>query len=114
MQSLPAGVQARAADVWSSSILAYGRPVVLRPNDESPEVACKAFCKRPKILGLFDRTEQSYDQTRFMVMVRAQDFPTGVDKFDRVRWDEQDHAVISYTEVEMNGVVFGYRLLVKG
>lgn len=113
--SFPAGIPATAADVWSSSILTFGRQVTFRPNDGSPEVSCKAFCKRPKILGLFDRTEQSYDQTRFTVMVRSQDIPAGrIAKFDRVRWDGQDHAVISYTEIEIGGSLFGYRLLVKG
>lgn len=112
--TFPAGIPAQAADLWSSTILTWGRDVTLRPNDGSPEITCKAFCKRPKILGLFDRTEQSYDQTRFMVMLRVQDVPDGVDKFDRVRWDDQDHAVLSQTQVEMGGTLFGYRLLVKG
>jgi hypothetical protein len=112
--SFPAGISAQAADVWGSSIQAFGRSVTLRPNDGSPEVTCKAFCKRPKILGLFDRTEQSYDQTRFMVMLRSQDVPGTPAKFDRVRWDDQDHAVISITEVELGAGVFGYRFLVKG
>lgn len=112
--SFPAGIPDKAADVWGSTIQAFGRQVTLRPNDESPEVSCKAFCKRPKILGLFDRTEQSYDQTRFMVMVRAEDVPGGVEKFDRVRWDDQDHAVLSVTEIDLGTGVFGYRLLVKG
>jgi hypothetical protein len=114
MFAFPAGISETASDVWSSSIQAFGRTVTLRPNDGSPETTCKAFCKRPKILGLFDRTEQSYDQTRYMVMLRAQDVPDGVVKFDRVRWDSQDHAVISYTEVDLGTGVFGYRLLVKG
>jgi hypothetical protein len=112
--SFPPGVPTQAADVWSSSILAYGRDVTLRPNDLSPEIVCKAFCKRPKILGLFDRTEQSYDQTRYMVLLRAQDLPNGPYKFDRVRWDNIDHAVISITEVDLGTGAFGYRLLVKG
>jgi hypothetical protein len=112
--TFPSGVSAQAAEVWSASIQAYGRDVTLRPNDLSPEVVCKAFCKRPKILGLFDRTEQSYDQTRYMVMIRAQDVPGGVDKFDRVRWDDVDHAVISVTDVDLGAGTFGYRLLVKG
>jgi hypothetical protein len=112
--SFPAGIPGKAADVWGSSIQAFGRAVTLRPNDQSPEVACKAFCKRPKILGLFDRTEQSYDQTRYMVMLRAEDVPGTPHKFDRVRWDNQDHAVISITEVDLGTGVFGYRFLVKG
>lgn len=113
--SFPPGVPGKAADVWNSTIQAFGREVTLRPNDGSAEVSgIKAFCKRPKILGLFDRTEQSYDQTRFMVMLRATDVPAPVEKFDRVRWDDQDHAVLSITEVDLGTGVFGYRLLVKG
>ena len=114
MATFPSGIPAQAADIWRSSIQEFGRSVTLRPNDGSPEVECKAFCKRPKILGLFDRTEQSYDQTRFMVMISAVDVPAGVAKFDRVRWDSQDHVVLSYTEVDLGTGVFGYRLLVKG
>lgn len=115
MFAFPSGIPSTASDVWSSSIQAFGRQVTLRPNDGSADVACKAFCKRPKILGLFDRTEQSYDQTRFMVMLRAADVPPGgVSKFDRVRWDGQDHVVLSYTEIDLGVGVFGYRLLVKG
>ena len=112
--TFPSGIPTQAKDLWDSSIQAFGRDVTFRPNDGSPDITCKAFCKRPKILGLFDRTEQSFDQTRFMVMVRAMDVPNGVDKFDRVRWDSQDHAVLSYTEVDLGVGVFGYRLLVKG
>lgn len=114
--TFPAGIPAMAKEVWDSSILAFGREVVLRPNDGSPDhPPCKAFCKRPKILGLFDRTEQSYDQTRYMVMLRAEDLPPeGPAKFDRVRWDDQDHAVLSVTEVDLGAGAFGYRLLVKG
>jgi hypothetical protein len=113
--TFPAGIPAQAEDVWNSSITTFGRTVACRANDGSPDVTCKAFCKRPKILGLFDRTEQSYDQTRYMVMVRASDMPAeGPLKFDRVRWNEQDHAVLSVTEVDLGTGVFGYRLLVKG
>lgn len=112
--SFPAGIPGKAADVWGSTIQAFGRTVTLRPNDGSAETTCKAFCKRPKILGLFDRTEQSYDQTRYMVMVRAEDITPPIDKFDRVRWDDQDHAVLSITEIDLGTGVFGYRLLVKG
>jgi hypothetical protein len=112
--SFPAGIPGKAADVWGSSIQAFGRTVTLRPNDQSPEVTCKAFCKRPKILGLFDRTEQSYDQTRYMVMLRAEDVPGTPYKFDRVRWDNQDHAVLSITEIDLGTGTFGYRFLVKG
>jgi hypothetical protein len=49
-----------------------------------------------------------------MVMLRSQDVPGTPAKFDRVRWDDQDHAVISITEVELGAGVFGYRFLVKG
>lgn len=111
---IPSAVITKAAAVWSDTIQALGRDVVLRPNDGSPDIPCKAFCKRPKILGLFDRTQQSYDQERYMVMLRASDVSGGVDKFDRVRWDDEDHAVISITQVEMGSTLFGYRLLVKG
>lgn len=114
MVSFPTGISAQAADIWRSSIETFGRMVTLRPNDGSPSIDCKALCKRPKILGLFDRTEQSYDQTRFMVMVSAVDVPNGVSKFDRVRWDNQDHVVLSFTEVDLGSGIFGYRFLVKG
>jgi hypothetical protein len=112
--TFPSGIPQSAADLWASSINAFGRTVTLRPNDGSPEVECKAFCKRPKILGLFDRTEQSYDQTRYMVLVNRSDVPGSIAKFDRVRWNNQDHIVISHTEVDLGVGVFGYRLLVKG
>lgn len=114
--TFPAGIPAMAEDVWGSSIVAFGREVTLKSNDGvTPDIVCKAFCKRPKILGLFDRTEQSYDQTRYMVMVRASDLPAeGPQKFDRVRWNNQDHAVLSITEIDLGTGVFGYRLLVKG
>ena len=68
-------------------------------------------------MGLFDRTEQSYDQTRYMVMVKASDFDVnGVDpeKFDRIEWNNQDHATLSVTKVRIGQLVFGYRILVKG
>lgn len=111
---VPSSVVTKASTVWSDTIQGFGRTVTLKPNDGSPETTCKAFCKRPKILGLFDRTEQSYDQERYVVILRAQDVPDGVEKFDRVRWDDEDHAVISYTQVELVNTLFGYRLLVKG
>ncbi len=112
--TFPPGVPAQAADLWSSTIQTWGRTVTFKSNDGTEELTCKAFCKRPKILGLFDRTEQSYDQTRYMVMVRAQDMPEDIYKFDRIRWDDQDHAILSVTDIEMGAGVFGYRLLVKG
>lgn len=110
-------VAARAKQVWDATIQTYGRTVSLRPiEDDAPEVAgIKAFCTRPKILGLFDRTEQSFDQTRFVVQLRVQDIPaSGIDKFDRVHWDGIDHAVMSVTEVVLSDLQIGYRLLVKG
>ena len=111
---IPANVTAKAAAMWSEAIDKWGRTVTFKPIDGSPSIDCKAFCKRPKILGLFDRTEQSYDQERYVVMVNSSDLPSGVVKFDRIRWNNEDHAVISYTEVEMSGTLFGYRILVKG
>lgn len=116
LPGIPANIVAQAASVWSDAILAYGRDVSFKPNDLGPTLNnIKALCRRPKILGLFDRTEQSYDQERYVVMVRSQDMPVdGVDKFDRIRWDNEDHVVISITKVELSGTVFGYRFLVKG
>lgn len=112
---IPASVIATAAQVWSDSILAYGSDVLFKPKDGSTPVTRKALCRRPKILGLFDRTEQSYDQERYVVMVRSQDIPASeVEKFDRIRWDSEDHVVISVTKVELGGTVFGFRILVKG
>lgn len=114
---LPPGVGTKAAEIWVAAIDAYGRPdVFFKPNDGGPTVGpIKAFCSRPKILGLFDRTEQSYDQTRWMVSVKVSDFPDGVDKFDRIRWDDEDHAVLSQpTPVRVGSLLFGYRILVKG
>lgn len=112
---IPANIVATAAQVWSDSILAYGKDVQFKPKDGSTPVTRKALCRRPKIMGLFDRTEQSYDQERYVVMVRAQDIPGGeVEKFDRVRWDSEDHVVLSVTQVELMGTVFGFRILVKG
>ncbi len=116
MASLPR-VAARAKAVWEAAIETYGRTVTLRPLDPADEEIqdVKAFCTRPKILGLFDRTEQSFDQTRFIVQFRAMDVPEGgVEKFDRIRWSDTDHAVISVTEVVLSDVVIGYRFLVKG
>lgn len=116
LPGVPANIVATAASVWSDSILAYGRDVTFKPIDGTTPVTIKALCRRPKILGLFDRTEQSYDQERYVVMVRSQDIPTSaeVEKFDRVRWDDEDHAVISVTQVELSGTLFGFRILVKG
>lgn len=106
-----------AKAVWKDTIAQYGREITLHNVDDSVIVGpIKAFCKRPKILGLFDRTEQSYDQERYMVMLDADDIPPGVDpqKFMRARWDEEDHVFLSVTKVDLRGTVFGYRILVKG
>lgn len=105
---------AKAKSVWKDTIAAYGREVTFTSLETSASKTVKAFCKRPKILGLFDRTEQSYDQERYMVIVDADDFAEDPAKFDRVRWDNEDHAVLSLTQVDLMGTVFGYRILVKG
>jgi len=110
-------VLSSAKAVWKDTIAQYGREITLHNVDDSLIVGpIKAFCKRPKILGLFDRTEQSYDQERYMVMLDADDIPADVDptKFMRARWDDEDHVFLSTTKVELRGVVFGYRILVKG
>ena len=111
---IPATTLAQAKTVWKESIAAYGREVQFQSDDESVTKTVRAFCKRPKILGLWDRTEQSYDQERYMVIVDGDDFPTGARKFARIRWNNEDHAVLSVTEVDIAGTVFGYRILVKG
>lgn len=105
-----------ARDVWNDSIQKFGRLVDYERNEDGVTISgIKAFCKRPKILGLFDRTEQSYDQERYMVLLRADALGGNPPvKFDRFRWDGEDHAVISVTVVDLQGVVFGYRVLVKG
>lgn len=106
-----------ARQVWKQTIAQYGRDVTLENADGSVIVGpIKAFAKRPKILGLFDRTEQSFDQERYMLMVDADDIPAGVDpeKFMRANWDNEQHSFISVTKLDLKGVVFGYRILVKG
>jgi len=106
-----------AKQVWKETIAQYGREVTLENADGSNIVGpIKAFAKRPKILGLFDRSEQSYDQTRYMLLVDADDIPPGVDleKFMRANWDGEEHMFMSVTKVDLSGVVFGYRILVKG
>lgn len=117
---------AQAKAVWKESIAEYGRTVELEaeygaavevePGAVELRKTVKAFVKRPKIMGLFDRTEQSYDQEKYQVLVDADDFPVGSEprKFMRVNWDGEQHAMISVTEVELKGVVFGYRILTKG
>lgn len=114
---IPESVLANAKQVWKESIAKFGREITLSNADESLTIGpIRAFTKRPKILGLFDRTEQSYDQERYMVMVDADDFPTDVtpEKFMRARWDDEDHSFISVTQVDLLGTVFGWRILVKG
>jgi hypothetical protein len=51
-----------------------------------------------------------------MVICDADDFPANMDpaKFMRASWDGEDHVFISITKVDLKGVVFGYRILVKG
>jgi len=106
-----------AKSVWKQTIAQYGQEITLKSADELTVLGpIKAFCKRPKILGLFDRTEQSYDQEKYMVICDADDFQNGLDpaKFMRASWDGEDHVFISVTKVDLKGVVFGYRILVKG
>jgi hypothetical protein len=112
---IPSAVLADAAELWADSIDKFGRDVVFSSIDGALVVPIKAFCKRPKIMGLFDLTQQSYNQERYIVIVKAADM-AGHDpaKFDRCRWDEEDHAVISVTQVDLQGVVFGFRFLAKG
>jgi hypothetical protein len=107
---------AQARQVWNEAIAMYGRDIVLENADGTASKPVKAFCKRPKILGLWDRTQGSYDQERYMVLLRADDFLEGLtpEKFQRAVWNDEDHVFISVTEVDLSGVVFGYRILVKG
>lgn len=108
----------KARETWKQTIQEYGRLVDLESADGLfSRQAVRAFCKRPKTMGQYDRTEQSYDQERYMVILDADDF-TGdnlkPDKFARVIWDGERHAILSCTEVELRGIVFGYRVMVKG
>jgi hypothetical protein len=113
---VPQNVLNNAKAVWKETIAKWGREITLHNADNSLIVGpIKAFCKRPKILGLWDRAEQSYDQERYMVMIDVDDLgSTEPEKFMRARWDDEDHAFISVTKVDLMGVVFGYRILVKG
>lgn len=114
---IPQSVLASAKQVWKESIAGFGREITLHNADDSLIVGpVKAFCKRPKILGLFDRTQASYDQERYMVLLDVDDLPPGVDpeKFMRAKWDEEDHTFVSVTQVDLMGVVFGWRIMVKG
>lgn len=110
------GMIAKARAVWEQMIDAQGRTVSLTDTTGTLSKDIKAFVKRPKILGLFDRTEQSYDQEKYMLLVKAVDFPTGYEpaKFFRATWDGEDHIFISTTAVDLAGDTFGYRILVKG
>jgi hypothetical protein len=109
-------VLANARDVWNQTIQQYGREVQLSNLDGTLSKPIKAFVKRPKILGLFDRTQASYDQEKWMLICRADDFPAGFtpEKFMRATWDSEDHSFLSVTPVDLSGVIFGYRILVKG
>ena len=109
-------VLANARDVWNQSIAQYGRNVLISNRDGTLSKTIKAFTKRPKILGLFDRTQASFDQEKWMLICRADDFPIGYtpEKFMRAAWDDEEHSFISVTPVDLAGVVFGYRILVKG
>lgn len=106
---------AKAKQVWNETIDQHGRMIDLADLDGLLSKSVKAFCKRPKILGLFDRTEQSYDQEKYMVLLKAEDFTDVLpEKFIRARWDNEDHSFISVTQVDLQGVVFGFRVMVKG
>jgi hypothetical protein len=112
-----AATLAKAKQVWNEAIEANGREVTLYDMEGTIALPIKAFVKRPKILGLFDRTEQSFDQERYMLLLKADDFTTAgkaPEKFMRATWDEQDHSFVSITEVDLQGVIFGYRILAKG
>lgn len=116
LPDISAATLARARDLWNQSIAQYGRDVKLTNLDGTLSKTVKAFAKRPKILGLFDRTQASYDQERYQLIMRAEDFPDGLppEKFMRAEWDGEEHMFISVTQVELKGTVFGYRVLVKG
>lgn len=117
LPNIPTQVASFAKANWEAFVDQYGEPVKFIRNSDDFEFVCKGVPRRPKILGLFDRSEQSFDQTRFVVMVKAADFSLNnvtPEKFDRVEWASIDHACLSITEVRLGAVVFGYRFLVKG
>lgn len=116
LPTIAPSVLANAKQVWKEAIAQYGQLITLESADGLTIAGpYRALCKRPKILGLFDRTEQSYDQTRFMVMMDADDMgETDPKKFMRAVWDNEKHVFLSVTKVELSGTVFGYRILVKG
>jgi hypothetical protein len=108
-----ASTLAQAKQVWDEAIDKFGSDVVLKNQDETTEVTVKAFAKRPKIMGLFDRTQASVDQERYVLLIKYADCPDP-EKFMRAYWDGQDHIFISVTRVELANTVFGYRIMVKG
>lgn len=114
--SLAASTLAKAKQVWEESIDIYGSDIQLANADGSDIKTVKGFAKRPKIMGLFDRTQDSYDQEKYVVMLKASSFDSNIlpEKFVRARWDNEDHVFISVTKVEISNTVFGYRILVKG
>lgn len=114
--NVSATVLAKATEVWNAVIDQHGKDIALSDMDGLLSKTVKAFVKRPKILGLFDRTEQSFDQEKYMVLLKASDFTAPVlpEKFMRATWAGEDHVFISVTEVELSGTIFGYRVLVKG
>lgn len=116
LPNVTAATIAKAKQVWGESIEKYGHPVVLKNADESLQKTILAFTKRPKILGQWDRTEQSYDQEKYMLLVKADDLQGDYapEKFMRAEWDSEDHVFLSVTKVELGTTVFGYRILVKG
>ena len=94
----------RAKQVWEEQIAANGRVVEIFDAFDNAITSpsgnpIKAFCKRPKIMGLFDRTEQSFDQEKFTVLLSASDLPTDLEpeKFHRIKWDSIEHVVINAT-----------------
>ena len=106
----------KAKAVWEQMVDQGGKLVSMESPDEQLVISnVRARTARPKIMGLFDRTEQSYDQEKYIVMTKV-DWLAGhtPEKFVRIRWDEEDHLILSYTEVYLGDVVFGYRFLVKG
>lgn len=114
--NVSASVLSKATQVWEAMINQHGKDIVLSDMEGALNKTVKAFVKRPKILGLFDRTEQSFDQEKYQLLLKASDFtaPMLPEKFLRATWAQEDHVFISVTEVELNGTVFGYRVLVKG
>ena len=68
-----------------------------KPKDGSTPVTRKALCRRPKIMGLFDRTEAVLRSECYVVMVRAQISPAAKWRVrPGVRWDGEDHVVLAW------------------